>query len=166
MINVKDFKIENGVLYTYRGSSEAVVIPNYVTSVAKSAFAENKKLKSVTVPRSVREIGEAAFRNCCNLKSVKISASAAIADMAFKGCEGLCDENGFVTVNGIVFDYYGEERSPVIPDGVRVIGMEAFFDKSCLRHITLPDSVTEIGRSAFTGCKNLTRVFVSDNVTD
>ena len=52
-----------------------------------------------------------------------------------------------------------------IPDSVTSIGDWAFFDCSSLTSITIPDSVTSIGDSAFVNCSSLTSVTIPDSVT-
>ena len=45
------------------------------------------------------------------------------------------------------------------------IGVEAFFDCTSLKSITIPDSVTTIKDSAFFGCSSLTGITIPDSVT-
>lgn len=63
---------------------------NYkVTSIAKNAFKNNKKLKKVTIGANVNKIGKAAFKGCKNLKSIVIKTKKLTAKKvganAFKG---------------------------------------------------------------------------------
>ncbi len=53
-----------------------------------------------------------------------------------------------------------------IPDGVRVIGDEAFMNCENLTSITIPESVEVIGESAFELCTNLQTVFIPKNVKE
>jgi CHAT domain-containing protein len=53
-----------------------------------------------------------------------------------------------------------------IPDGVRVIGDEAFMNCEDLTSITIPESVTSIGASAFELCTSLKNVFIPKNVKE
>ena len=64
---MSDFIIENGVLIKYKGSEEAVVIPDGVTEIGDRAFACCMNLQYVTLPESVTYIGEDAFSECENL---------------------------------------------------------------------------------------------------
>lgn len=43
-------------------------------------------------------------------------------------------------------------REVVIPDGVEVIGENAFDDCDNLENIDMPDSIVSIGQEAFNGC--------------
>ena len=53
-----------------------------------------------------------------------------------------------------------------IPDGVRVIGDEAFMNCENLMTITIPESVEVIGASAFEYCKSLKSIFIPKNVKE
>lgn len=58
-----------------------------VTSVAKNAFANHKKLKSVTVGANVKTIGKGAFSGCKNLKKITLRAARvkSVGKNALKG---------------------------------------------------------------------------------
>ena len=53
-----------------------------------------------------------------------------------------------------------------IPDGVKVIGYNAFFECEQLASITIPESVEVIEESAFESCKSLKYVFIPKNVKE
>ena len=61
-----------------------------VTSVAKEAFKNNKKLKKATIGKNVEVIEDGAFAGCTALKSITIPASVKkIGKNAFSGCKNL-----------------------------------------------------------------------------
>ncbi len=57
----------NGVLYTYKGSSSEIIIPDGVKSITDRIFASKSDITSVSLPGSVIRIGENAFFDCTNL---------------------------------------------------------------------------------------------------
>ena len=67
------------------------------------------------------------------------------------------EEKDFTIVAGTVVKYVGESPDPVIPDGVRKIGIEAFKGTN-ITSVTLSDTVDEIEESAFEECKRLVSV--------
>ncbi len=74
--------------------------------------------------------------------------------------------NGAITITG----YTGSGGNVDIPAStngypVIAIGVNAFFNKTNITHITIPDSVTSIGEYAFYGCSGLTSVTIPNSVT-
>ena len=121
----------------------SVTIPNSVTSIGNSAFAECSGLTSITIPNSVTSIGGAAFEHCIGLTSVTIpNGVTSIGYSAFYQCSGL--------------------TSITIPNSVTSIGGYAFGECSGLTSVTIGNSVTSIGENAFENCGQLKKVIVSD----
>ena len=84
-----------------------------------------------------------------------------------------------ITADGVLKKYRGNDTDVVIPDGVRVIGDDAFadmkgiermimecehYDAPAMKTLVIPDSVEEIGNYAFAYCANLTEVDIPDSV--
>ena len=61
------------------------------------------------------------------------------------------------------YDWSDEIESISLPDGLKVIGDNAFA-WSAISSITIPNSVTEIGYDAFGTCENLETITLSDNL--
>ena len=74
-----DLPIPETIKYKDKASGKFIPVP--VTSIAESALAGQKKLKSLYIPASVQEIGEYAFANCRHLRRVYF-ASAQMAAKA------------------------------------------------------------------------------------
>jgi hypothetical protein len=113
-----------------------------VTGIADFAFEFNDKITSVVIPDSVTNLGEGAFYNATALTSVHLG-------------------------NGITNIWYGTFfntglTSIVIPDGVALIGSEAF-ERTPLTSITFGNGLTTIHSGAFVGT-NLTEVVIPDSV--
>ena len=93
----------------------------------------------------------------------------------FMGCEELADENGYVILQGVLYDYIGTEDCVqlVIPDGVTTIGdpyanefteWGAFASCACvLKSVTIPSSVTKISERAFEDCPDLSCFSVAED---
>ena len=143
---------------------KCITIPNSVTSIEYGVFSGCSGLTSITIPDSVTSIGESAFCGCSGLASVMVPDSVtSIEDKAFKGCKGLADKNGFVILRNVLYDYFGNGETVVIPKGVTSIGGEAFFDRR-VKSVTISEGVTSIGDSAFS-CEGLTSISIPDSVT-
>ena len=107
-----------------------VVIPNSITSIEDSAFAECISLKSINIPNNVISIGEGAFTSCISLTSINIPDSVtSISALTFQFCLSL--------------------KSITIPNSVTSIGEGAFKNCTSLTSITIPNNVTSIEHSAF-----------------
>ena len=114
----------------------AVVIEEGVTSVSMGAFCYAVNLTRVEIPKSVTEIGAAAFKDTLWLKSL----------------------GEFAVVNGILFEYQGDEGKVVIPDGVTGVASSAFEGNRTITSVVIPEGVTALGQSAFNGCENLAEI--------
>ena len=101
------------VQYAVSKTDSKFSIPNNVTNICASAFANCISLTSITIPDSVTTIGHDAFTNCISLTSITIPDSVTrIDNAAFFGCSNL--------------------TSITIPDSVTRIDGNAFFGCSNL----------------------------------
>ena len=139
----------NGVLYTkdekmllqypVAKTGEDFYIPDGVSTICASAFADNMYLCRVIVPTSVISINYNAFAYCNNLYSVMFEEGSKLETLeryAFSNCNKL--------------------STFVIPDGVTNIE-DAFYSCGGLVSITIPSSV-EFGFETFYSCNKLVEV--------
>ena len=142
-----------------------ITLPNGLKSIGKEAFSGCSSLAGLSFPKSLKTIAEGAFLNCSDLQSIAFAASLTdLGVKAFKGCIKLADHQGLVIVEGTLFDYCGSGGTVVVPDGVTMIGREAFFRFRDLKNIILPEGVTTIGDSAFYECPSLTEVNLPSSI--
>ncbi|MCR5750362.1 MAG: leucine-rich repeat protein [Kiritimatiellae bacterium] len=162
-----------GYTWTYRVTNGEVEINNW-----SECAVTPEPTGAVTVPSSiggkpVTKIGRFAFSQCKGMTSVTIPDSVKeIDDVAFFGCDGLADKNGFVIVRNVVYGYVGAAVDVTVPAGVTRIGGMAFMWRSALRgnpslvSVTLPASVTGIADAAFAYCTELKSVTRLDEIDD
>ena len=149
------------------GLSGGYVIPNSVTSIGASAFADCSSLRNVTIPNSVTSIADVAFGSCSGLTNVTIGNSVSSLGVgAFYGCSSLTSlaiPNSVSTIGSSAFARCSGLTSMTIPNSVTTIGAGAFAYCSRLTSMTIPNSVTTIGSSAFAECSRLKRVYFVGN---
>ena len=139
-----------GEIIKYIGNEEVVDIPSAISyqgkninikSIAVSAFANGKGVKSITIPDSVISIGNGAFSGCSSLTSVNIpNGVTSIESRAFSKCSSLTSIN--------------------IQEGVRKIYFAAFSDCYSLTNVTFPKSLESVETYAFGNNRNLKKVYI------
>ena len=125
-----------------------IIIPESVTNIGESAFHGCTALSNLTLPDSITEIAGEAFSNCVSLGKVTLpknltllgngvfeNCNAEIIFPASLKCIPIMGDNAVTKVN--------------IPEGVKIIGEDAFWACSNLKEITLPSTITSIESGAF-----------------
>lgn len=89
------FTIVNGVLLTYTGDSEIVVVPDNVTKIDKNAFGKQNRIRTLTLPASLKSLakrfldsfGHLQILHCPGHLLAKLPDSAQV-----KALLGLCQD--------------------------------------------------------------------------
>lgn len=132
----------------------SIQIPNTVKYIGESAFESCLELKSFYVPKSVTHIGLRAFINCDNLTSIVVDEENPVYDSR-EGCNAIIETATDRLTHGC--------GPTVVPDGVKIIGKDAFAYCKSQRSITLPNSVKVIEEYAF-ALSNLSNIVFSDSL--
>lgn len=77
--------------------------------------------------------------------------------------ELLCDDPAYLISGRTLKKYAGSDSDPHVPDGVKIIGKDAFLGAG-IKSVWLPDSVVSIESCAFRGCAELTTVCLSKKI--
>ncbi len=153
--------------YLYKPYIKKVEIADGVTSIANFAFYGCSCLTSVSIPNSVASIGNYAFYGCYLEKQHFINNSSLDAETNdYWGATIVEDRSfGYISKDGVLVKFYGNQTSFIIPTDIVSIGSGAFLDCKDITSITIPNSVTSIGSSAFSGCSGLTSINIPNSVT-
>jgi hypothetical protein len=154
---------------------QSVELPNTVESIGRSAFQGASNLTNVHLSKSLKSIGEKAFWGTA-LSSVALPASLEYCGYGMENNEGggpfaqipslneATFAEGTINVAKNVLNNAKSITSIILPEGVAVIGWEAFRGTS-IESITLPESLVNIGTGVFRQT-NLHSVTLPDAVED
>lgn len=148
-------------------SATEVVLPEGVTTIAASAFANCPNLKSITLPESLTSVNAKAFDGCTALRYAAVGGKAARV-LGTKGyttpdCPQLTLNTTYAGM-AVVVDCAADATEIVVPEGVTSIAASAFAECASLTSVTLPEGVTSIGNNAFKDCTALTSVTLPESL--
>lgn len=150
--------------FSYSGL-EMIVLPKKLKNIGANTFS-GTKLREIILPDGLKTIGDSAFKNCFQLKKVIFPASIekignyAFSESAIKNtnlsqchpqfgwnafglCEGLADQEGFVVIDGVLFESPAmyKKETIVIPNSVTQIPLSSL---SCENEIRYRDGNNKI----------------------
>lgn len=158
------------------GELTSVSLPSTLEEIAECGFQDCYQLTEITLPESLKIIGRSAFSYCTGIKEITIPTSvqqigmgafstSGIEKMTIKDLAKWCAikiEGGILKENTKVFLNDQEIKDLVIPDGVTIIGPNAFNGFKSIETVTVPADVDSIGDNAFLGCTNINKVTAHD----
>lgn len=174
----------------------SVKLPNSIIKIGEDCFMNCGSLKNINIPDTLIYLGASAFQNTSSLDSIIIPESIKTFGndlKEFKDWAGLFDRSG---IKKIVFSGYREILSAsifnglhdiytvgrntlytgkswnssveeiILPNGLKKIDSNSFYEMGKLKIVTIPNTVTEIGENAFYGCSELTTVSIPPSVIE
>lgn len=117
-------------------------------------------LETVNLSDTVEVLGEKALSNCPSLTSIENAGKVNKVDSMALYNTPFLDNNDeeFMVLGDVLFRYRGSSETVEIPEGIKRIGVLAFYGNEALKSVVIPDSVTEIDVNAFSDCANLESV--------
>ena len=125
-------------------------------NIGSYSFYKAECLKTVTIGEKVKSIGLNAFGSCTKLTSLIVDENNNNYDSR-NNCNAIIETATNTLIQG--------NNISTIPEGVEVIGANAFEWCTGIKNITLPNSVTKIGSNAFLYCDGLLKITLGKGLT-
>ena len=185
-------EIGNSAFYQCTSLTE-VTIPDSVEKIGMTSFGYCSSLTSITIPDSVKNIDDSAFYVCKSLESIDFPESIErIGSYAFLHTKWYNDQpDGIIYIGNVLYEYKGEAAEGehvtvkdgttgisdsafygcklsgiTIPNTVKYIGSQAFFNTPKLLSVIVPESVESIGEKAFCYCSSLKEITIENPECD
>ncbi|MBQ8180565.1 MAG: leucine-rich repeat protein [Ruminococcus sp.] len=159
-------------------SLTTVVLGNGVKEIGENVFANDTSLISIIL-NSAEVISDNAFDGCSSLRTITIPANTAvIASGAFDKCENLSDisvsdrNEVYSSIGGVLLNKNADTlikyplgktaSSYALPDSVKVIADNAFYNCTSLTDITFGASFAELTGTPFSGSTSILNYNVSE----
>ena len=130
---------------------EQVVIPETVTEIRSSAFAECDRLRSISLPAGITEIAPYAFQACKAMEAIDLPEGIrTIGERAFDGCGSLISleiPNSATDIGEYAFDGCFDLTEFKIGDGIEYFTMDFLPNCQALKSLHIGASVTEFRKN-------------------
>lgn len=176
--------IELGAFGNCKGLTE-VILPEGLINIDSYAFSECENLKKINLPNSLKSIGDHAFvNNSLNYLYIPQNVNE-IGHAAFAGNTGCTievssDNQSFSSLDGVLFNkdktkliayvghpiQSGKRTVYTVPDGVEIIGKDAFCNIHNLSGIKLPESLIEFEEHALNAANFTDELVIPKNVSN
>lgn len=160
LTNQIGYKIKDNRLYFNNKLVTQMCIPEGITKIGKSCFADILNLEKIVLPESLLIIDSSAFENCKDLKEVVFNKNLEIIkDYAFSYTSL---ENVVLPENlkyiGETFAYINNLKSVEFLGKDTIIESRAFMGDFKLKNIKLPENLKVIKLNTFFNCASLEEI--------
>ena len=128
--------------------------------VAPAAAPESRPSEEVVLESGASKLSCTSCNGVINITEDQAQATCPFCGQTYTVS---FESPEFVIDQGILVKYAGENREVTVPEGVRAIGLLAFYGQSSVTKIVMPDSVTEL-QGTFMGCRSLETLVLSNNI--
>ena len=145
----------------FKGSKiTEVLLPDCLTAISSGVFSYCDDLRKITVCSGACEfLFSSVFEGCFDIEEIVIE----------EGYAYLAEENDMITNVDKTLLYYsfGNAEEIVVPEGIVLIGANAFANREDLKSVVLPATLKQIGVKAFVGCTALEKItFLGEKAPD
>lgn len=167
-------------MFTWCDKLNSIHFPDNLETIKERAFLRCGSISSVTLPSSVKTLEDRVFANCENLESIILSSSLEsfgidvfISDKKLTAITVPADNKNFSEVDGVLLNAdrsilikcpEGKTGQFLVPEEVKAILDEAFYNCAELTAISMTDNVENIGPSTFSGCTAIESVRLSEKI--
>ena len=187
-INVPNPDCEIGSSCFSHSRVSSVTLPQGMKKLGRHVFFYCENLKSITLPEGMEELGMMCFGSCAlttvNLPSTMVKLdTCALQDNPFtsidlknvkwvgRQCFSQCTNLATITGNalqlericGAAFTRDNALTTPYLPDGLKVLEMNAYFRNTGFTSMNIPASVECINGNPAVGSTNCTAYNVADD---
>ena len=152
--------VDNNDVEEYDKNSTNIKIPSSTISIEDFTFFGYNDLTSILIPDSVISIGENAFYGCTSLNNIIVDEK----NKEYSSTDGVLFDKKLQTL--IKYPQNKKAETYIVPNAIKVIGANAFFDCENITNITLPGSIENIGTGAFCGCKNILTIELPNSIVN
>lgn len=133
----------------------SIRLPHTLLSITDDAFSQCFSLYSVRIPNTVTSISDTSF--CRDFRITYYIESGSCFSTDFSRKMLIKDNTILITGSSLSGDIS-------IPNGIVIIGNNAFYDCDRILSIIFPSTVVSIGEQAFMDCESITSVTIPDSV--
>lgn len=186
--NNKNYSSKDGILYNKEqtkiisaplGIKGKITLPDTMTEILPESFYGFLYVTEFVIPDSITKINYSAFYLCPSLTAVSFGKGlSTIAWGWFSGWSiylssiTVSEENPYYYSSGNCIIEKATEKlimgckDSVIPNTVKIIGANSFYDCYTLQSIDIPDGVETIEKFAFKGCYELKTLSIAKSVVN
>ena len=143
---------------------ESISLPDSITELGNSLFANSKALEKVKLPSGVTQLPAYLFAGCSALTKVTMpNTVTGFSEALFKDCQSLPEipfRAGITVLPESVFEGCSSLKSLVLPPTVRRIESRAAAGCTSLESLVLPSCIEYVAPDAFEGCSSLHNIRV------
>lgn len=140
--------------YAFQGCDNlnSIELSESLVEIGDGAF-EGTGINSILIPKAVTTIGKGILIGCDNLAIIRVESGNSVYN-SWNNCNAILRNNTLIA--GC--------KTTKIPDGIEIIGDDAFNSCIGLKSLDFPNTITLIKDRAFYGCEELATIHLSNNL--